>query len=199
MISTCVTCCPPYRLEKIRSAFKQTGSPLISSIKDILGDDYSYEESRVVHLYLQQQDRTTRSGQPDVTDRRKALPVRRTARDIDEVRRKRNQKTMREGSTYEKTRQMWEQGLSVKEIARKRGVKERRVVYHLQRLIDAGVDVDLRQGLPPAERVEEIGRAIRETGGASLSPAIKLLGGKYPYYEIKIVWLFLQQQGELPN
>ena len=94
---------------------------------------------------------------------------------------------------------MWEQGLSVKEIARKRGVKERRVVYHLQRLIEAGVDVDLRPGLPPAERVEEIGRAIRETGGASLSPAIKLLGGKYPYYEIKMVWLFLQQQRELPN
>ncbi|MDE0463284.1 MAG: RecQ family ATP-dependent DNA helicase [Caldilineaceae bacterium] len=125
--------------------------------------------------------------------------VQRTARDIDEVHRKRRQRTMREGSTFMETRQMWEQGLSVEEIASKRGVKRRRVVYHLQRLIEAGEDIDLRPGLPPAERVEEIRRAVRKTGGASLSPAIKLLGGKYPYYEVKMVWLFLQQQGELPN
>ena len=61
------------------------------------------------------------------------------------------------------------------------------------------MDIDLRPGLPPAERVEEIRRAIRETGGASLPPATKLLGDKYHYYEIKMVWLFLQQQGELPD
>ncbi|MXX24909.1 MAG: RecQ family ATP-dependent DNA helicase [Caldilineaceae bacterium SB0668_bin_21] len=133
------------------------------------------------------------------SDERRGPTAGRAARDIDETRRRRIQKTMREGSTFMETRQMWEQGLSVEEIARKRGVKERRVVYHLQRLIEAGLDVDLRPGLPPAERVEEIRRAVRETGGASLSPAIKLLGDRYHYYEVKMVWLFLQQQGELPN
>jgi len=134
-----------------------------------------------------------------VSDERKAPSAGRAARGNDEARRRRREKTIREGSTFMETRQMWEQGLSVKEIARKRGVKERRVVYHLQRLIEAGLDVDLRPGLPPAERVEEIRRAIRETGGASLSPVIKLLGDRYHYYEIKMVWLFLQQQGELPD
>ncbi len=132
-------------------------------------------------------------------DKKTVQPAQRTARDIDWARRNRRQRTVREGSTYEKTRRMWEQGFSVEEIARKRGVKERRVVYHLQRLIEAGLDIDLRPGLPPADRVEEIRRAVRETGGASLSPTIKLLGGKYPYYEVKMVWLFLQQQGELPD
>ena len=130
---------------------------------------------------------------------RKAPPAGRTARDIDEAHRKRRQRTMREGSTYEKTSQMWEQGLSIEEIAIKRGVKKSRIVYHLQRLIEAGLDVDLRPGLPPAKRVEEIRRAIRETGGTSLSPVKKLLGDAYPYYEIKMVWLFLRQQGELPD
>lgn len=120
-------------------------------------------------------------------------------RDISEARRERRQRTLREGSTYEKTRQMWEQGFSIEEIARRRGVKERRVVYHLQRLIEAGLEIDLEPGLPSAERVEEIGRAIRETGGASLSLAIKLLGAAYPYYEIKMVWLFLRQQEELSD
>ena len=60
---------PPDRFEKIRTAFKQTGGTLISPVKDILGDEYSYEESRVVQLYLQQQDRTTQSGQPAATGR----------------------------------------------------------------------------------------------------------------------------------
>ena len=133
------------------------------------------------------------------SDERRGPSAERAARGNDEARRRRREKTMREGSTFMETRQMWEQGFSVEEIARRRGVKERRVVYHLQRLIEAGLDVDLRPGLPPAERVEEIRRAIRETGGASLSPVIKLLGDRYHYYEIKMVWFFLQQQGELPN
>lgn len=126
-------------------------------------------------------------------------PGRRTARDIDKPRRNRTQRTTREGSTFMTTKQMWEQGLSVEEIARKRDVKKSRVVYHLQRLIEAGFEIDLRPGLPPAKRVEEIRRAIRKTGGASLSSVNKLLGDEYPYYEIKMVWLFLRQQGELPN
>ena len=120
-------------------------------------------------------------------------------RSIPVARKSRKQRTMREGSTYEKTRQLWEQGLSVEEIAIKRNVKKSRVVYHLQRLIEAGSEIDLRPGLPPAERVEEIRRAIRKAGGASLSSVKKLLGDGYPYYEIKIVWLFLRQQGELPD
>ena len=53
--------------------------------------------------------------------------------------------------------------------------------------------------LPPAERVEEIRRAIEETGGTFLAPVKKLLGDEYSYYEIKRVWVFLRQQGELPD
>ena len=136
---------------------------------------------------------------PSARDERKVPPARSPARDIDAADRKRRQRTLREGSTYEKTRQLWEQGLSVEEIAKERSLKRSRIVYHLQRLIEAGLDIDLKPMLPPAERVEEIKKAIEETGGASLSPAKKLLGKKYPYYEIKMVWLFLLQQGELPD
>ena len=102
-------------------------------------------------------------------------------------------------STYEETRQLWEQGLSVEEIVKERDLATSTIAGHLERLLEEGVEIDLRPGLPPAERVEEIRRTIRETGGASLSPTIKLLGDRYHYYEIKMVWLFLQQQGELPN
>ena len=56
----------PERFEKIRAAFRQTGGTLISAAKDILGDDYSYEESRVVQLYLQKQERISHSGEPAV-------------------------------------------------------------------------------------------------------------------------------------
>ncbi|MDE0200410.1 MAG: DNA helicase RecQ [Caldilineaceae bacterium] len=130
---------------------------------------------------------------------RKVPDVRGPARDIDGKGRKRREKVLSEGSTYEKTRQMWEQGLSVEEIAKKRTLKRSRIVYHLQRLIEAGVDIDLRPMLPPAVRIEEIRRAIEKTGSASLSPAKNMLGDKYPYYEIKLVWLFLHQQGKLQD
>ena len=66
---------PPDRFEKIRAAFKQTGGAHISPLKDILGDDYSYEESRVVQLYLQQQDRTTQSGRPAAAGHQSEQPA----------------------------------------------------------------------------------------------------------------------------
>ncbi len=136
---------------------------------------------------------------PFARNERKLPPARSPARDIDGADRKRRQRTLREGSTYQKTRQLWEQGLSVEEIAKERSLKRSRIVYHLQRLIEAGLDIDLRPMLPPADRVEEIRSAIEETGGASLSPAKKMLGKRYPYYEIRLVWLSLRQQGELPG
>ena len=32
-----------------------------------------------------------------------------------------------------------------------------------------------------------------------MPPVKNLLGDEYSYYEIKIVWVFLRQQGELPS
>ena len=201
---------PPDRFEKIRSAFRQTGGIHISPVKDILGDDYSYEESRVVHLYLQQQDRTKQSGQHTVTGRQgeraadlpaPTPPVQGTIEgedhaDAPAARRARRRRAGRVGSTYEETRQLWEQGLSVEQIAKMRGLAETTIVGHLDRLIDDGVEIDLRPLLPPPERYAAIRRAFEESGGTLMAPVKKLLGDAYDYDEIKMVWVFLRRQGD---
>ncbi|MCY4082040.1 MAG: helix-turn-helix domain-containing protein [Caldilineaceae bacterium] len=204
---------PPDRFEKIRAAFRQTGGTHISPVKDILGDDYSYEESRVVHLYLQQEDRTKQGGQHTVTGRQgeraadlpAATPPGQGAAESEgeadspaacRVRRKR---AGRIGATHERTRQLWEQGLSIEEIAEKRGLAKTTIVGHLDRLIDDGVGIDLRPQLPPPERYALIRRAFEESGGTLMAPVKKLLGDAYDYDEIKMVWIHLRRQGELPE
>ena len=120
-------------------------------------------------------------------------------RSIPVARRARRQREVRVGSTHERTRQLLEQGLSVEKVAKKRGLANATIAAHLERLMEAGMDIDLRPMLPAAERVEAIRRALEETGGTSLAPVKKLLGDEYSYYEIKMVWVFLRQQGELPD
>ncbi len=44
------------RIENITAAFAQTGSNFLSPVKEILGDGYSYDEIRLVKLYLQQRE-----------------------------------------------------------------------------------------------------------------------------------------------
>ena len=40
------------RLEEIRVVFGQVGDSKLSPVKEILGDDYSYEEIRLARLFL---------------------------------------------------------------------------------------------------------------------------------------------------
>ena len=71
-------------------------------------------------------------------------------RSIPVARRGRRQTVVREDSTYEKTRQLLEQGLSVEQVAEKRGLRESRIVYHLQRLLEAGSDIESETDVAPA-------------------------------------------------
>ena len=113
--------------------------------------------------------------------------------------RSRRQRTERKVSTYETTRQLLKQGLSVEQIAKERTMKESTVVDHLERLSEDGMDIDLRPMLPPAEKVGEITRTFEEMGGEFLKPIKELLGDDYSYDEIKMVRIFLRQQGILPE
>ena len=46
---------PAERLARIRGAFQKAGSfQFLAPVRDLLGEDYSYDEIRLVRLYLQQ-------------------------------------------------------------------------------------------------------------------------------------------------
>ena len=170
----------------------------------------SYEEIRLVRLYLRQQDSTTQGGQLPVSGRQSGRaadtsvptpPAQGTTESEDQsdspaARRGRRKRSGRVGSTYEKTRQLWEQGLSVEQIAKKRNLAKTTIVGHLDRLMDGGLEIDLRPLLPPPEKVEAIRKAFEETGGTLMSPVKELLGDAYGYDEIKLVLIFLRRQGE---
>ena len=103
------------------------------------------------------------------------------------------------GASYEKTGQLLEQGMSVEQIARERGLATSTIAGHLERLVDRGMDIDLRPMLPAPRKFVAIRRAIEETGASPLPPVKERLGYGYSYSEIKIVRAFLRQQGKLPN
>jgi ATP-dependent DNA helicase RecQ len=43
---------PQERFKKIAAAFKKTGDFALTPVRDILGDDYSYDELKWVRLFL---------------------------------------------------------------------------------------------------------------------------------------------------
>ena len=114
-------------------------------------------------------------------------------RDIPARKRIRSDRVILPGSTYDQTRQLLQQGLSIGEVARERGLAESTIASHLNRLVRAGEKLDLGPLLPPQERFDKIRAALVETGGEYLSPAKEVLGDEYSYDEIRIVWLYLGQ------
>ena len=47
----------PERLAVIEEAFRESGSALLGTVKERLGDDYDYEELKLARIYLRQQGR----------------------------------------------------------------------------------------------------------------------------------------------
>ena len=99
----------------------------------------------------------------------------------------------RQGSTYAATKQLFEQGRSLAEVAEERGLSLRTVVGHVEKLVADGEDVDLRPLLPAADRLEAIRHAIDRSGAIALAPVKAMLGEDYTYEEIRLVRAFMRQ------
>ena len=97
------------------------------------------------------------------------------------------------GSTYDQTRQLLQQGLTLDQAARQRRLPISTIMGHLEHMLSEWEDIDLQPLLPP-ERFERIRNALKQTSGSSLSPAKEILGDDYSYEEIRLVWLYLRQQ-----
>ena len=119
-------------------------------------------------------------------------------RSIPVARRSRRQRAIGEGSTYEKTRQLLEQGLSIEQVAQARGRTKSTMIKHLELLVESDLDTDIRSLLAP-DRFEEIRRAFGEADSTLFAPVKELLGDEYSYDEIRMVWIALRREGELPD
>ena len=100
----------------------------------------------------------------------------------------------RSGSTYEQTREMLGQGLSIDEVARQRGLVKSTIMGHIDRLVQEGENIDLRPLLPSQERTMLIQDTFHRIGDSKLSLVKEMLGDDYSYDEIRLVRAFMQQQ-----
>ncbi len=115
-------------------------------------------------------------------------------RDIPGRRRDRIHREYRAGSTFDLTKQLLKQGMTIDEVAQQRGLARSTIENHLERLIRSGEQFDLRPLMPPPERFERIKAAFEETGGDFLSPVKEILGDDYSFGEIRLVSILLSQQ-----
>ena len=100
----------------------------------------------------------------------------------------------REGSTFDETRQLLAQGLSLDEVAHRRGLAKSTIMGHIDRLVQAGEAIDLRPYLPPPERMKRIQHALLKSQSNSLIPVKEALGEDYNYGELRLVRAFISQQ-----
>ena len=104
-----------------------------------------------------------------------------------------------DGSTFDQTKQLLQQGMTIEEVAQRRGLTNKTISGHLERLIQSGEQMDLGPLMPPQERFDMIRAAFMESGGTFLSPVKEILGDDYSYDEIRLVGLYLDQQKERPD
>ncbi|OGP88380.1 MAG: hypothetical protein A2156_06420 [Deltaproteobacteria bacterium RBG_16_48_10] len=90
------------------------------------------------------------------------------------------------GSTVEITWMLWEKGMKVDEIARKRGLTPSTISEHLAQLIGEGRSIDLNRILSK-ERIALIEEAIAQAGSERLAPIKAGLPPDVSYDEIRLV------------
>jgi ATP-dependent DNA helicase RecQ len=90
------------------------------------------------------------------------------------------------GITRQLTRAMFEQGLTIAEIAQRRSLTTGTVLVHLVELLESGETIDVNRLIAP-ERYNVIVGAIEQVGGVLLRPVKDALGDDYSYEEIRLV------------
>ncbi|HVU69622.1 MAG TPA: DNA helicase RecQ [Ktedonobacteraceae bacterium] len=88
--------------------------------------------------------------------------------------------------THVQTLQLYQQGLSVEEVASERGLTVSTIISHLVTQLEMGAQIDLT-ALVPVERHRIIAAAFLQVGDEKLKPARDLLGDDYSYDELRLV------------
>ncbi|MFV8225749.1 DNA helicase RecQ [Christiangramia aquimixticola] len=112
-----------------------------------------------------------------------------------EKREKKTVKKKKTGNTYKETLSYYKEGLSVEEIAQKKGIARNTIFTHLIKLYDEGEDVDLHQFVPGSElkSVEKAKTELNDTN--SLRSYYEHFNEAIPYETLKIALKILEKEG----
>ncbi len=94
-------------------------------------------------------------------------------------------------STYDITKNLVDQTMTIAEIAAEREMTEETIVNHLEKLIERGDKIDIEHLKPRQDRFEKIKAAFEKSKSTKLTPARRILGPRFSYTEIKLARLFL--------
>ena len=94
-------------------------------------------------------------------------------------------------------------GSTLEETSEQRGVKRSRVLAHLERLVNEGIEVRFDHLMPSPARRQAIESAFEASGQLLLRPVMDLLGDGYDYEQLRVVRLGIFQKrranGEIPT
>jgi len=94
-------------------------------------------------------------------------------------------------SNYQKTKEMILKRFSIEEIAKVQELKERRIIYHIEKLIEGGEKIDINYLFPSKENFEILKSAFEKIGLERLAPIYNYFEGKYSYEEIRLVRMIM--------
>ena len=100
----------------------------------------------------------------------------------------------RGGPKYHETRDLAEQGLSILDIAERRGLKTTTITTHIEHLIESGSIQNPKSYLPADERLGHIQSALEVVGDEYLRPVRDYLGDEFSYDEIRLARAFQRHQ-----
>ncbi|MDP1845949.1 MAG: DNA helicase RecQ [Candidatus Moranbacteria bacterium] len=101
-------------------------------------------------------------------------------------------RAIRAGSTYEETKKLVQQKMSIEKMAKARGMTPGTITSHIEKLTSAGEEININYLRPPAKKMEKIARAFQKSGGSALSPVREILGDEFSYEELRVARMFLK-------
>ena len=93
--------------------------------------------------------------------------------------------------THEQTKALIDKGLSLKEIAKERGMTTGTIIAHFEKLKQLDDKIDLNRFKPNSADFKKIRDAFKTLKDMSLTPARKKLRNMYSYEELRLARLFL--------
>ncbi len=95
-------------------------------------------------------------------------------------------------STYEQTKELLLKKLSLKEIAKERGMTEGTIISHLEKLKETDPELDFSYLKPDEKRFKEIKKAFDKSKDTKLTPVVQILGAGYSFDEVRLARVFLK-------
>jgi len=110
---------------------------------------------------------------------------------------RKTEETAKKKDAKEETRLLVASGMSIRDVARERNLKEGTVISHLEKILISGAECTISHlNTIPDSRFKAICKVFADTDNPEmkLSPAREKLGGQYSYDELRLARLFLYER-----